>query len=145
MMNCQEAEKKMEQAEATTPLSQDVVDHVSSCDACSKLMSQRSKVDRALSMVARAKVPSGLGDRAFRAAIAGESRLTTPTFWQRLLPIVAPAATVAALAGIAAILFARPDIQPAASLDDEVAFELVDTSDVEFALADDLFLIGDDE
>lgn len=101
----------------------------------------RERVDRALSAIPAAQPPPGLADRAYRAAMAGESAISPSSFWERLLPLATPVAAVAAIAGIVALLAGNPIPPPELGAADELgAFGLLGDDDgaVELALADDL-------
>jgi hypothetical protein len=60
----------------------------------------KQEIDHLLELLEPAEPPADLADRAYRAAIAGEPIIEAPSFWQRLVPVAAPAAAAVAIAAL---------------------------------------------
>ena len=148
-MSCRDIKSQLERGATRASLSSEHREHLESCDACTALEAEQAQVSQSLSMMPKAEAPIGTADRAFRAAMSGESSISPVSFWERLVPLATPVAAGAAAAAIIALLIGGPTpVKPTdvTSSADLAAFELLDddASDVEIALADDLFALEDE-
>jgi len=142
-MNCKPIQQQLERGSS---LGDAEAKHVESCESCQTVVAKQRAVSRSLQMMAAAEPPIGAADRAFRAAMAGDSLIATPSLLQRLLPIATPFAMGAAAAAAIALLIGAP--VPNAELSDsgdEISSGLLsDDADDEFAVTA-LLALGDDE
>lgn len=103
------------------------------------------KVDRLLGLVESAETPDDLAGRAARAAFAGEPIIAAPSFWQRLVPLAAPAA-IAVAAALLLLWLRAPGGDAAgagATLEEAGVADILAAGDVGPAVIDSVLVLED--
>jgi len=143
-MNCKTIAQKLTRGAELTAAENA---HLDGCKSCAATCEEQRLVSRSLKMLAAAEPPIGSADRAFRAAMAGESAIAAPSFLERLLPIATPFAAGAAAAAAFALFIGAPSgpgLQPDSD-PDVIASGLLDEGEDEDYAAGALLALGDDQ
>lgn len=102
-----------------------------------------NKVDRLLELIDSAAPPADLAARSADAAFAGASIVEAPSFWQRLVPMAAPAAVVVALALIILWLRTPAGAAPQLAVEEAGVADILAAGDVDTAVIDSVLILED--